>query len=74
VLGLRHSGKRVFFFKKRQISSPSAWAAALGEEGFFLKRQKSFPSVALGEEKHSGKKIIKKENGVGRRRQIFPEC
>ena len=27
VSGLQHSGKRV--------SSPSAWAAALGEEGFF---------------------------------------
>ena len=45
------------FFKKKQISLPSAWAAALGKD-YLKKIQKSSPSVALGEEK--------KENGVGR--------
>ena len=53
-------------FKKKQISLPSAWAAALGKE-YLKKNQKSFSSVALGEEN-------KIKNGVGQRRQVFPEC
>jgi hypothetical protein len=53
---MQHSRKR-FFFKKRQISSPSVWAAALGEEGFFLKKDKNLPRVL-----HLGKKNTREEN------------
>ena len=50
--------ERGIFFKKKQISLPSAAAQALGKE--YLKKIKNLSRVL-----HSGKKI--KKNGVGRR-------
>jgi hypothetical protein len=38
---------------KKKVASPSAWAAALGEEGFYKNQRNFFPKClgqALGEE------------------------
>ena len=76
---LWHSGKRDFY-KKKQISSPSAWTSALGKE--YLKKKFKNLSRVL----HSGKKIKKKQrrppaNGVKfspsastALGKAFPEC
>ena len=75
---LWHSGKRDFFLKK-QISLSSALTAALGKE-YLKKIQKSFPSVALGEE-NKKKRRRPSANGVKSSPsastalgKAFPEC
>jgi hypothetical protein len=76
-LGCGTQGRGFFFLKKRQISSPSAWAAALGEEGFFKKKTKIFSECCTRGRKTLGEENKKKKTGsaIGTALgEAFPDC
>jgi hypothetical protein len=63
-----HRKSKKYIFLKLEVASPSAWAMALGEEGFSKQQLTSFPEclrLALGEEGFKKKQISSPSVALG---------